>query len=237
MKDQYAGDVNDYCKYALLRALAAVQPGRPNVCWMLTAPDGRKDGGKLAYLDAPERLRGFDPPLFDALGALVAAGTRSVRAVEAGPVLSSARFYAPVISDALSDRARYFNDFFATIGHDDLVFFDPDNGLEVASVVKGRRNSSKYLYWDELEHALGGARSVCVYQHFPRVKRGPFVDALLERIAGIRPHHDAFAVTSPWVAYLVCGPDKQVPALRAAAAALVARSGSPLRLVERSQAH
>ena len=31
----------------------------------------------------------------------------------------------------------------------DLVFFDPDNGLET-TLPKGRKNSSKYLYLDEV---------------------------------------------------------------------------------------
>ena len=36
MKHQYVGDINDYRKYALLRALSAGGANRIGVCWMLT---------------------------------------------------------------------------------------------------------------------------------------------------------------------------------------------------------
>ena len=67
MKDQYVGDINDYRKHALLRAL---QQGGLNVgvCWMLAPPDECTDGRKLGYLTQPDRFRGYDPSLFDILG-------------------------------------------------------------------------------------------------------------------------------------------------------------------------
>ena len=36
-------------------------------CWMLTEPDNRTDGNKIAYLKQPEIFRKFDPRLFDML--------------------------------------------------------------------------------------------------------------------------------------------------------------------------
>jgi hypothetical protein len=166
----------------------------------------------------------------------VAIGTRSVRAVEAAEILPRAHFHAAVLSDALATREGYFEMFWNTLGPRELVFFDPDNGLEVTSVPKGRRNSSKYLYWDELTKALGGERSVCVYQHFPRRPRASFLVGLLERMTSLATGHAAFAVTSPWVAYLLCAPAKRADALRAAAAELVDREGSLLTLGPRIDA-
>jgi hypothetical protein len=40
----------------------------------------------------------------------------------------------------------------------DLIFFDPDNGMEVGSRPWGRRDSCKYLYWRELVRAYASAR-------------------------------------------------------------------------------
>ena len=68
MKEQYIGDVNDYRKYALLRLLAKEGGVKVGVCWMLTQPDGRKDGGKLAYLtDTKRRWDAPDESLFNLL--------------------------------------------------------------------------------------------------------------------------------------------------------------------------
>ena len=79
MKDQYFGDLNDYRKYGLLRMLADAGSFRIGVCWMLTPPDGRRDGSRLRYLEQPERFRTHDPLLFDALHESVKA--RQVRCV------------------------------------------------------------------------------------------------------------------------------------------------------------
>lgn len=49
MKHQYVGDINDYRKYALLRALSSGGTNQVGVCWMLTPDDGGADGAKLAY--------------------------------------------------------------------------------------------------------------------------------------------------------------------------------------------
>jgi len=51
--------------------------------------------------------------------------------------------------------------------------------LEVKSRPVGRRDSSRYLYWAELEQALASGYSALVYQHFRREKR----DAFIERMA------------------------------------------------------
>jgi hypothetical protein len=50
MKDQYFGDVNDYRKYGLLRALSSVTRLPIGVCWLLTGPDSRSDGEFRRYL-------------------------------------------------------------------------------------------------------------------------------------------------------------------------------------------
>ena len=44
MKDQYFGDINDYRKYGLLRAVVCTSGLRLMVAWMLTPDDGSTDG-------------------------------------------------------------------------------------------------------------------------------------------------------------------------------------------------
>lgn len=228
MKDQYAADVNDYLKYALLRALAGVHRGTLQVCWMLTASDGRADGGRLAYLDDQEGFGDLDPGVFQALGAMVRGGQRSVAAVQDSGVLGRASFHATVLDDGAVARESYFAQLWPALGVDDLVFFDPDNGLQVASVTLGRRNSCKYLFWEELEQALGERRSVCVYQHFPRVQRAAYVNAQLQAVRERFPEHAAFAVWSSWVAHLVCARPARARRLHRAASELSARSDGRL---------
>jgi len=46
MKNHYFGDVNDYRKYGLIRALTGQGTLNSMICWMLTEDDDRADGGK-----------------------------------------------------------------------------------------------------------------------------------------------------------------------------------------------
>ncbi len=229
MKDQYVGDINDYLKYSLLRAFGAAHPGTLHVCWMRTGEDGRRDGARLAYLKEPERFRALDPPLFDALGEMIET-RRSLQAVQDAAILPGARFHSALLSDELAGRVAHFERIVGCLGADDLVFFDPDNGLQVRSVRLGRRNSCKYLYWEELAQALCRKRSAVVYQHFPRRPRGPFTQALLGELMERHPGRHAFAICSPWVAYLVCAPPVQARAFHRAATGVAARAPTHLTL-------
>jgi hypothetical protein len=64
------------------------------------------------------------------------------------------------------------------------VFFDPDNGLETNSLKKGRKNSSKFAFLDELADYFRRHQSVLVYQHYPHVDRVEFVEDDVRRIRG-----------------------------------------------------
>lgn len=57
MKNQYFGDINDFRKYGILRALAG-PPLSLVVSWMLTPDDGSTDGEFISYLSEPRRWEG-----------------------------------------------------------------------------------------------------------------------------------------------------------------------------------
>ncbi len=78
MKDQYTGDINDFWKYAILRTFERAWPGRLHVCWMLTPPVERSDGGQISYLSEPDLYRRIDPNLFDKLASLIGSARRTV---------------------------------------------------------------------------------------------------------------------------------------------------------------
>jgi hypothetical protein len=52
----------------------------------------------------------------------------------------------------------------------DLVFFDPDNGVEVSSVPKHHPRAGKYIYWDELMPFWHRGQALLVYHHLNRTK-------------------------------------------------------------------
>ncbi|MEK6273085.1 MAG: hypothetical protein AABM42_10630 [Actinomycetota bacterium] len=161
--------------------------------------------------------------MFDCLQQLVQAADRSIGAVEQAGMLPKARFYSGLVSDTKAERGEYFERLWATTPIGSIIFFDPDNGLEVKSTPKGRRGSSKFLYLDELCTAGEGGRSVVVYQHFGRVERVAYVDTQLNRIHEQLPRHDLFALTGTHIAFLVAATKESSEPLRTASDGLQAR--------------
>ena len=203
MKNQYFGDINDYRKYGLLRILTGKGKIRTAVCWMLTEDDGRSDGEFIDYLQNPERWRHRDPELFDALGECLKQGIRDVGAADTHSVIPSAVYYSRLLTDNGDERRRYFQDFAVVAEGCDLVFFDPDTCMEVKSKPYGRKDSSKYLYWDELRETFNAGHSVLVYQHFPRVERDKFVRELGGEMMHCTGAPEVFSFRTPHVAFFL----------------------------------
>lgn len=204
MKDQYVGDINDYRKYALLRALSSGGENRIGVCWMLTPPDGRSDGNKLAYLQQPERHGHVDPELFDILAhAATEPDRRRLATIEDSDVIPSAVYHNELLPDDLVGRHAFMGRCAYEFRDVDLIFFDPDNGLEVPSLPKGRKNSSKYLYMDEVAAFYASAKSLLIYQHFPRVERAMFLARSAERLRAAAPGASLWAFTTAHVVFLL----------------------------------
>lgn len=191
MKHQYVGDISDYRKYALLRALSANGTNRIGICWMLTPDDRRSDGNKLGYLTRPDEFRACDPELFDLLSSAAAApDRRRLSQIEESGIVPSAVYVNDTLPDDLAGRLMFMKQARQMVVNTDLVFFDPDNGMET-SLPKGRKNSNKFVYMDELAAFYETGKSLLVYQHFPRVERAAFISSCAERIenaARARPY-------------------------------------------------
>lgn len=173
MKDQYFGDINDYVKYGLLR-LFAKTGFRIGVCWMMTPSDGRTDGRKIQYLTNPLKWRDYDPELFDCLSNAVTTD-RNVRQIQKAPILPNCTFYNDVVPESLNSRGTWTSQALKKFSDVDLVFFDPDNGIEVRSTAIGRKGSGKFIYWIEIEETWSHGYSLLVFQHFPRQNRRQYI--------------------------------------------------------------
>jgi hypothetical protein len=228
MKHQYFGDVNDYRKYGLLRAIQRDTGLRLGVWWMLTPNDGRSDGKFTEYLGDVGRWRRYDPPLFDALAAAVPV-RRAVDEVRERGLLGEVQFADSVVPDGMLERAASFALAREQLRAAELVFLDPDNGLEIPSCPPGRKASSKYVFRAEITELFASGQSIVVYQHFRREERVAFV----RRMAGtFRSITNARAVgclqTSNVAFFMICQPAHEVR-LRAAAMSVPATWGDQIR--------
>lgn len=204
MKNRYFGDVYDYLKYGLVRQLTDFGTMSTAICWMLTEDDGGKDGKRIGYLGDPDRWRSLDPPVFDFLRRQVLERkSRTVRALERSRILPNCRFYSEILRDEPVQRKKYFEQFLKFSGRTGLVFFDPDNGLEVKSVGYGARTSSKYLFWNEVRSAFLASHSLLIYQHLPPKPRGPFVRRIAAGLLRVTDARTVYAFRTGKVAFLL----------------------------------
>jgi hypothetical protein len=203
MKEQYVGDISDYRKYALLRALSAGGINRVGVCWMLTRSDGSSDGNKLGYLSRPDEYQSFDSELFEVLARVATEPDgRRLQSIEESGVIPNADYFNAVLSDDRASRIEFMERCSGAFAEADLIFFDPDNGLEV-SLPKGRKNSSKYLYLDEVEAFYRVRKSLLIYQHFPHVERPKFVSLCAERLRSVASGCAIWTFTTAHVAFFL----------------------------------
>ena len=133
------------------------------------------------------------------------------------------RYHSEILGDDQECRRQYFERMETCAAACDLVFFDPDNGMEVKSKPSGRKRSSKYLYWDEVKRFSALGKSLIVFQHFARVKRDVFVAGLRERF-GLEAGAGWIGVlTTSNVAYFVVPAPSHERALRDACSSVCRR--------------
>ena len=203
MKNQYFGDINDYMKYGLIRLLTSYGQVRTAICWMLTPNDGNTEGKFTDYLHRPEFWRGYDPLVYDHLKNIVLGKTREVYAAQSDGILPNCVFYPTLLSDKPEIRARYFEGFERASKGCELIFFDPDNGLEVKSIPYGHKHSSKYLYWREVRKFFNVGHSLLIYQHFPRINRDHFIESKARELRERTEAHGVYSFRTPRVLFLL----------------------------------
>ncbi len=91
MQDRYVGDIGDFAKFGLLRAISK---GRNlGVAWYLHPDSGPLgDGRHTQYLNQREKWRRIDCELFDNLKQVVDLKQRSVTEVQQCRILGNAVF-------------------------------------------------------------------------------------------------------------------------------------------------
>jgi hypothetical protein len=193
MQDRYTGDVGDFGKYGLLRVLCSPEI-RPQlklaVVWYLVPSETHNEDGKhINYLRdvtkaSARRLRKCDPILYDGLRKLlvndrneIVAKCRRVEVIETSDLLPpGTMFYSVPLSYSqqmptsarLAARRTWMVGALQATASADVVFLDPDNGIECKSVERTALTGPKYVYWDEIESFVDRGQSVVIYHHLNR---------------------------------------------------------------------
>jgi hypothetical protein len=202
MQNRYVGDVGDFGKYGLLRWLLVDDHGtlqlRLAVLWYLVQDETHNnDGGHTSYLSkSSTALSRCDPVLFSQLQQVVAR-ERAVSAVERSDILpSGTRFHSSRLvyerADTMAVRKLKRQEWFRQAGKcaagADLVFLDPDNGLQCNSVTRYSRTGVKYAYYSDITSLGTPTTSLLLYHHLSR--QGTAAEQIVR-------HADALATSVP----------------------------------------
>ena len=172
MQDRYTGDLGDFSKLGILRALqtAGLSIG---VNWYLTPDENHNgDGRHVKYL-SQEEYKACDETLWLELKNIVESNHRKACYLENENILR-ANFFSERLdftgktkAERESIRKTWHNKACIALAGNDIVCVDPDNGLIVPSAV-GRPKENKYVLYDELADYYAQQSSVIYYQHKAR---------------------------------------------------------------------
>ena len=188
MQDRYAGDIGDYGKFGLLKALQnegltiGINWYRTNPIQQEFLPTGaykQQDGRHLI----PESLFQCDMKLARALSSISNGANRSVAALKSANLIPNAKYYSDTIS--IESRKTWHEMALKTLNQVDLVFLDPDNGLLVDSVSKTASNSVKYVFYEEVSDYVLRNQSVVIYNHRCRKKPKEYFGGILEKLLAV----------------------------------------------------
>ena len=177
MQNRYCGDIGDYVKLAILRALT---PGQKlGVGWWLYPDESRNgDGRHTSYLCQPQKWRHLDPTVFDHLKAVVTAREREVAALEHEGLLPGAMYFRePVPTGARAgDRRVARTQWLARLRNAlepcNPIFLDPDNGFETKAFDLGAAKAGKSVALSELLELRRTGQAILVYHHQTRRRGG-----------------------------------------------------------------
>ena len=185
MQDKFVADVGDFGKYGLLRFLSGMTDEedtallRLGVIWYFRHDNHQNTDGKhIGYLNrTPDRVREYrscDPELWEELRDLIYRDARCVHCVQEASILPKGTFYfsAPIdyANKAKLILKKYAREWWLdyarkAVGDSDLVYLDPDNGIDLNSANMHRKEGPKHVYVDDVKRFWEDNKSLIVYHH------------------------------------------------------------------------
>lgn len=170
MQDKYVGDIGDFGKLLLLRSLIRDTKLSVGVVWCVVkdSSENNNDGSIRAYrtYSGSHSLRHCDPELFDDFKLFEQEENRQI--VRLHPLIPASVFFNEPANGM--PRETYLAQALETTENVELIFFDPDNGIDFNA--SNAAISSKHIGIEELGHFWKRNQSLLVYHHLSRAKGG-----------------------------------------------------------------
>jgi len=191
MQNIYAGDIGDFGKFGLLRALAEkyiiginwYDPGAPA---FEQGKDGEKKNNDGKYRDF-SKVRECDDDLAEALESI--KDDHSIKKLEELELIDNAVYYGAEAGEQVprdnDARTEWHKKALAALKNCGIVFLDPDNGLLCKSVKGGSAKSVKYTYYEEVAEYLtkkSKVKAVIIYNHRSRLSKDKYFGGIIDKL-------------------------------------------------------
>jgi hypothetical protein len=211
MQDHYVGDVGDFGKYGLLNTVLECSGGE--VClgvnwYYVEGPKQENGDGKyIGYLDLENRnMRKYEdyrrcfPEIFAVLKTIVGAETRTIAAIEESGIIGEGVVYyrkavsTPHLHHTRREAAReeWFAGSLECLSDADIIFLDPDNGIQPDSLKKSHKRAGKYFFRDECREYFARGTSLILYHHRNRKPEKEYYDDFRKLHQAIDPSAKVF---------------------------------------------
>jgi hypothetical protein len=204
MQDRYVGDVGDFGKYGLLNEICKKSNGgvRLGINWFYVTREEKQrgEGRYISYRylsDESKDSRKYAvcfPDLYDKLKAIV-NGRRSIKEIEKGLILPKETiFYSnplPLLPqknpfEREEHRKNWLEESLSRLKSADIIFLDPDNGIQTDKVRKTQIKAIKYVFKDEIKKYYERGKSLIIYNHRDRKPKPEYDRKITDSLGQIK---------------------------------------------------
>jgi hypothetical protein len=219
MQDQYAGDVGDFGKFSLLKMLCGEQDSLGVVWYRYPDEKHLGDGRHTGYTEEEKQplYTACDRDLVRRMKAVHPENRRTISELEKalkGYLPKGTIYFDETLLDRglleqrgiwgqakkkiqqrLEERDRWMGAALSAVRGCDVVFLDPDNGLEIKSCSKKSQvKAGKFAFYDEVEAFAEMHDLVVVYHHLSR--QGSHISQVKRRTLALQKRLKGYAVES-----------------------------------------
>jgi hypothetical protein len=156
MQNQFFGDRHDFYKYFFLKEIARCYS--LGIHWCLV-PD---EGGNAGNTGLTDKEKTKDPDLYTILTNAKGQNVENIKPYFSKHLNHGAVFFTKLHEDYSNDFL-YEQEAIACLSNQDIIYFDPDNGIEVPST--NNNNKYKFISYHLLQRFWQMGKSLIIYQH------------------------------------------------------------------------
>lgn len=200
MQDRYAGDVGDFGKFYLLKKVFVPTQKNIGIVWYnYDNEEHNADGLHVSYLCSKEYNKNTEEKeIVEKLKIIVQdICNRSIEHIEKQEILPPERtvYFSDKVSflkehhkERENLRKSWLDSALKKVKTCEIVFLDPDNGLQIDSVKSfGNKKAGKYAYYDEIIKFFENSKTkVCIVYHHLGRTGGTHKEQIAIRLSELR---------------------------------------------------